>query len=136
MPLKKLNPITPGTRNAVHASFEEITAKKPEKSLLEAKQNHAGRNNRGRITSRSRGGGSRRMYRKIDFKRIKDGVPGRVKSIEYDPNHMEAYLNRSMMHALAGRSEAAQNDVEKAVTLGADRPSLESQVSELLSQAE
>ena len=57
-------------------------------------------------------------------------------AIEADPNHMEAYLNRSMMHALAGRSEAAQNDVEKAVTLGADRPSLESQVSELLSQAE
>jgi len=86
MPLKKLRPMTPGTRNAVVASFEEITARKPEKSLLEAKQNHAGRNNRGRITSRGRGGGSRKMYRKIDFKRIKDGVPGRVKSIEYDPN--------------------------------------------------
>ena len=86
MPLKKLNPITPGTRNAVRASFEEITATKPEKSLLEAKQNHAGRNNQGRITARHRGGGSRRMYRKIDFKRTKDGVPGRVKSIEYDPN--------------------------------------------------
>tara|TARA_Y100001947_G_scaffold88916_1_gene75587 strand:+ start:68 stop:853 length:786 start_codon:yes stop_codon:yes gene_type:complete len=70
----------------VRASFEEITATKPEKSLLEPKANHAGRNNRGRITSRGRGGGSRQMYRKVDFKRIKDGVPGRVKSIEYDPN--------------------------------------------------
>ena len=67
-------------------SFEEITAQKPEKSLLEPKANHAGRNNRGRITSRSRGGAPRRMYRRVDFKRIKDGVPGRVKSIEYDPN--------------------------------------------------
>ena len=84
MPLKNLKPRTPGTRNAVRASFEEITATKPEKSLLEAKQNHAGRNNRGRITSRARGGGSRQMYRRVDFKRVKDGVPGRVKSIEYD----------------------------------------------------
>ena len=86
MPLKNLKPRTPGTRNAVRASFEEITATKPEKSLLEPKANHAGRNNRGRITSRGRGGGSRQMYRKVDFKRTKDGVPGRVKSIEYDPN--------------------------------------------------
>ena len=86
MPLKNLRPITPGTRNAVRASFEEITTNKPEKSLTHNKQNHAGRNNRGRITSRSRGGGSKRLYRLIDFKRVKDGVPGRVKSIEYDPN--------------------------------------------------
>ena len=82
MPLKNLKPRTPGTRNAVRPSFEEITTQKPEKSLLEPKANHAGRNNRGRITSRSRGGAARRMYRRVDFKRIKDGVPGRVKSIE------------------------------------------------------
>ncbi len=86
MPLKNFRPITPGTRNAVRASFEEITTKKPEKSLVSRKQNHAGRNNRGRITTRARGGGSRRMYRAVDFKRKKDGVPGKVKSIEYDPN--------------------------------------------------
>ena len=86
MPLKNFRPITPGTRNAVRASFEEITARKPEKSLISRKQNHAGRNNRGRITTRARGGGSRRMYREVDFKRKKDGVPARVKSIEYDPN--------------------------------------------------
>ena len=86
MPLKNFRPITPGTRNAVRASFEEITARKPEKSLVSRKQNHAGRNNRGKITTRARGGGSRRMYREVDFKRKKDGVPARVKSIEYDPN--------------------------------------------------
>ena len=86
MPLKNFRPITPGTRNAVRASFEEITTNKPEKSLISRKQNHAGRNNRGKITTRARGGGSRRMYREVDFKRKKDGVPARVKSIEYDPN--------------------------------------------------
>ena len=86
MPLKNFRPITPGTRNAVRASFEEITTNKPEKSLISRKLNHAGRNNRGKITVRSRGGGSRRMYREVDFKRKKDGVPARVKSIEYDPN--------------------------------------------------
>ena len=86
MPLKNFRPITPGTRNAVRASFEEITTNKPEKSLTSRKKNHAGRNNRGQITARHRGGGARRMYREIDFKRKKDGVPARVKSIEYDPN--------------------------------------------------
>ena len=86
MPLKNFRPITPGTRNAVRASFEELTARKPEKTLISRKQNHAGRNNRGRITTRARGGGSRRMYRHVDFKRKKDGVPARVQSIEYDPN--------------------------------------------------
>ncbi len=86
MPLKNFRPITPGTRNAVRASFEELTTNKPEKSLISRKQNHAGRNNQGRITTRARGGGSRRMYRLVDFKRKKDGVPARVQSIEYDPN--------------------------------------------------
>ena len=86
MPLKNLRPVTPGTRNAVRPSFEEITRTKPEKSLLEPLQKTGGRNNRGRITAYHRGGGSRRMYRRIDFKRRKDGVPATVKSIEYDPN--------------------------------------------------
>ena len=86
MPLKNYRPITPGTRNAVRASFEELTTNKPEKSLISRKKNHAGRNNRGRITAQGRGGGSRRMYREVDFKRKKDGVPGRVRSIEYAPN--------------------------------------------------
>ena len=86
MPLKNLRPITPGTRNAVRPSFEEITRTKPEPSLLTPLAKHAGRNNRGKITTRSRGGGPRRMYRTVDFKRRKEGVPGRVVSIEYDPN--------------------------------------------------
>ena len=86
MPLKNLRPITPGTRNAVRPSFEEITTRKPEKSLLAPLTKHGGRNNRGHITTRSRGGGPRRMYRIIDFKRRKEGVPGRVVAIEYDPN--------------------------------------------------
>jgi large subunit ribosomal protein L2 len=86
MPLKNLRPITPGTRNAVRPSFEEITKKRPEKSLLTPLSKTGARNNRGKITTRSRGGGARRMYRVIDFKRRKEGVPGRVVAIEYDPN--------------------------------------------------
>ena len=86
MPLKNLRPITPGTRNAVRPSFDEITKKRPEKSLLTPLSKTGGRNNRGKITTRSRGGGAHRMYRVIDFKRRKEGVPGRVVAIEYDPN--------------------------------------------------
>ena len=86
MPLKNLRPVTPGSRNAVRPSFEEITSREPEKSLLSPLPSHGGRNNRGRITTRSRGGAQKRMYRRIDFKRLKDGVPARVVSIEYDPN--------------------------------------------------
>ena len=86
MPLKNLRPMTPGTRNAVRPSFEEITRGKPEKSLLAPKTKHGGRNNTGKLTVRSRGGGPRKMYRKVDFKRLKDGVPGRIAAIEYDPN--------------------------------------------------
>ena len=86
MPLKIPNPKTPGTRDAALPSFEEITRKKPEKSLLRPLNKTAGRNNRGKITTRHRGGGSKRMYRLIDFKRDKVGVPGKVASIEYDPN--------------------------------------------------
>jgi large subunit ribosomal protein L2 len=86
MPLKIPNPKTPGTRDAALPSFEEITRKKPEKSLLRPLKSNAGRNNRGKITTRQRGGGNKRMYRIVDFKRDKVGVPGKVASIEYDPN--------------------------------------------------
>jgi large subunit ribosomal protein L2 len=68
------------------SGFDEITAKKPEKTLLESLPTHAGRNNQGRITTRHQGGGYRKLYRKIDFKRDKVGVPGKVATIEYDPN--------------------------------------------------
>jgi large subunit ribosomal protein L2 len=78
--------MTPGTRNAVHPSYSDVTTNKPEKSLLRPKSKSGGRNFRGKITVRHRGGGSRRHYRVIDFRRDKDGVPGKVVTIEYDPN--------------------------------------------------
>ena len=86
MPLKSLKPNTPGTRHATRSTFEEITRTEPERSLLTSLPKRAGRNNQGRVTSRHRGGGSRRQYRIVDFKRRKEGVRGRVVSIEYDPN--------------------------------------------------
>ncbi|MGH7904002.1 MAG: 50S ribosomal protein L2 [Candidatus Dormibacteraceae bacterium] len=86
MPVKKYKPTSPGRRFMSTSAFEEITAAEPEKSLIEALPNHAGRNEQGRITVRHRGGGYRRIYRRIDFRRDKDGVPGRVATIEYDPN--------------------------------------------------
>lgn len=85
MPLKVLKPITPGTRGATWPSYEEITRDKPEESLLVPLRKSAGRNNRGKITARHRGGGNKQKIRIIDFKRDKIGIPGRVVSIEYDP---------------------------------------------------
>jgi large subunit ribosomal protein L2 len=86
MPVKKFNPITPGTRTRVANTFAELTTDKPEKSLLAKLKKSGGRNNEGHRTVRHRGGGHKRRYRVIDFKRNKDGVPATVKSIEYDPN--------------------------------------------------
>lgn len=86
MALKIYKPTSPGRRNATGPSFEEITRKKPEKSLLLPLKKSAGRNVRGKITVRHRGGGAKRRLRAIDFKRDKIGVPGKVASIEYDPN--------------------------------------------------
>jgi large subunit ribosomal protein L2 len=86
MPVKKYNPTSPGRRAMSVSTFEEITTNKPYKPLLERIKSHAGRNNQGRITTRHRGGGPRRMYRIIDFKRDKVGVPAKVTTIEYDPN--------------------------------------------------
>ncbi len=86
MALKKYNPTSPGRRFQTSSSFEEITSTQPEKSLLAPLNKKAGRNNNGRITVRHRGGGSRRKYRIIDFKRDKVGIPAVVKTIEYDPN--------------------------------------------------
>jgi large subunit ribosomal protein L2 len=86
MPVRKYKPTSPGRRFMATSSFEEITTSKPERSLLESLPTRAGRNNQGRITVRQRGGGARRIYRKIDFKRDKTGVPGKVATIEYDPN--------------------------------------------------
>ncbi len=86
MGIKKYNPTTPGLRGMTVSTFEEITTDKPEKSLTVTLKKHSGRNNRGKITVRHRGGGARPKYRIIDFKRNKDGVPGNVATIEYDPN--------------------------------------------------
>ena len=86
MPLKKYKPTSPGRRGMSGYTFEEITKDKPEKSLLLPLKKKAGRNNRGKITVRHRGGGAKRRLRIIDFKRDKAGVPGRVAAIEYDPN--------------------------------------------------
>src|SRR3954465_7815360 len=86
MPVKKYNPTSPGRRLMSVATFEEITKKKPEKSLLTPQKSTGGRNNTGRITTRHRGGGHKHHYRIIDFKRDKFGIPGKVAAIEYDPN--------------------------------------------------
>ncbi|GAA3411949.1 50S ribosomal protein L2 [Paenibacillus hodogayensis] len=86
MPIKSFKPTSPSKREMTVSTFEEITASKPEKSLLAPLSGKAGRNNQGKITVRHQGGGHKRKYRIIDFKRNKDGIPGRVASIEYDPN--------------------------------------------------
>lgn len=86
MAIIKLKPVTPGTRFRSNSSFEEITKDSPEKSLTVALKKSGGRNNLGRVTSRHRGGGHKRRYRVIDFRRDKVGIPAKVFSIEYDPN--------------------------------------------------
>ncbi|MBN1966149.1 MAG: 50S ribosomal protein L2 [Anaerolineae bacterium] len=86
MPIKKYKPTSPGRRDMTASTFEEITKKKPEKALIEPIKKRAGRNNTGRITVRHRGGGHKRMYRIIDFKRDKFDCAGEVIAIEYDPN--------------------------------------------------
>ena len=86
MPVKTVKPTTPGQRQKSVSTFEEITKSKPEKSLVRPLKKSGGRNNKGRITSRRRGGGHKRQYRIIDFKRNKFDIPANVASIEYDPN--------------------------------------------------
>ncbi len=86
MPVKKFKPTSPGRRQMTVSTFEEVTAERPEKSLTERLVKKAGRNSYGRITTRHQGGGHKQLYRMIDFKRVKDSVPARVATIEYDPN--------------------------------------------------
>ena len=86
MGIKTYNPYTPSRRQMTGSDFSEITKKTPEKSLLDSKSRQAGRNNQGKITVRHRGGGGKKKYRIIDFKRRKDGIPATVIGIEYDPN--------------------------------------------------
>jgi large subunit ribosomal protein L2 len=86
MPVRKMKPTSPGVRQMTVADFSELTKKKPEKSLLEPLRKSGGRNVHGHITTRHRGGGHKRMYRRIDFKRNKEGVAATVAALEYDPN--------------------------------------------------
>ncbi|MDA8334451.1 MAG: 50S ribosomal protein L2 [Peptococcaceae bacterium] len=86
MPVKKFKPTSPGRRFVTVADFAEITAERPQKNLIAGKKRRGGRNAQGRITVRHQGGGHKQRYRIIDFKRAKEGVPGKVASIEYDPN--------------------------------------------------
>jgi large subunit ribosomal protein L2 len=86
MPTRQRKPTSPGRRFQTVSSFDEITKKKPEKSLTVSKRRTSGRNVHGRITSRRRGGGHKRRYRMIDFRRNKDAIPAKVQAIEYDPN--------------------------------------------------
>ena len=86
MPIRKLKPRSPGVRSQTISGFDEITKSTPEKSLLVSLSRKGGRNNNGRITAKRRGGGHRKQYRVIDFKRRKDGIPAKVVGVEYDPN--------------------------------------------------
>jgi large subunit ribosomal protein L2 len=99
MPIRKPKPTSPGRRFVTYADFAEITKKTPEKTLTEGLKKSGGRNANGRKTARHRGGGAKRLYRIIDFKRRKDGVPARVAAIEYDPNR-SAYI--ALLHYLDG----------------------------------
>lgn len=99
MGIKKLKPTSNGVRNMSRLTFDEITTDKPEKSLLVSLNKKAGRNNAGRITTRHRGGGHKRHYRLIDFKRNKDNIPAKVASIEYDPNRS---ANIALLHYADG----------------------------------
>jgi large subunit ribosomal protein L2 len=97
--LRKFKPTSPGRRFMTVSKFEEITRSKPEKSLTGPVKKRGGRNNAGRITTRHKGGGHKRRFREIDFKRTKDGVPAKVAAIEYDPNRS---ANIALLHYADG----------------------------------
>ena len=99
MALRKFKPTSPGRRFMTVSGFEEITRSKPEKSLTGKVKKTGGRNNNGRITTRHKGGGHKRRFREIDFKRTKDGVPAKVAAIEYDPNRS---ANIALLHYADG----------------------------------
>jgi large subunit ribosomal protein L2 len=99
VPTRRFKPTSPGRRFMTVSDFAEITKSEPEKSLVESVKKTGGRNNRGRITTRHKGGGHKRRYRVIDFKRVKDGVPAKVAAIEYDPNRS---ANIALLHYADG----------------------------------
>src|ERR671918_917435 len=116
MPIRKPKPTSPGRRFVSYADFGEITKREPEKSLVEGLTKSGGRNAHGRKTARHRGGGAKRLYRKIDFKRTKDGVPARVAAIEYDPNRT-AYI--ALLHYVDGEKRyiLAPNNLRVGMTV-------------------
>jgi large subunit ribosomal protein L2 len=99
MPIRKPKPTSPGRRFVTYADFSEITKTEPERTLVEGLRKSGGRNSNGRKTSRHRGGGAKRLYRIVDFKRRKDGVPAKVAAIEYDPNRS---ANIALLHYVDG----------------------------------
>jgi len=123
MPIRKPKPTSPGLRFVSYPDFSEITKSEPEKSLTEGLKKSGGRNARGRKTARHRGGGAKRLYRRIDFKRRKDGVPARVAAIEYDPNRT-AYI--ALLHYTDGEKRyiIAPNRLRVGMTVmsGEDAP--------------
>jgi large subunit ribosomal protein L2 len=123
MPIRKPKPTSPGRRFVSYPDFSEITKSEPEKTLTEGLKKSGGRNSNGRKTARHRGGGAKRLYRKIDFKRRKDGIPARVAAIEYDPNRT-AYI--ALLHYLDGEKRyilaPARLRVGMMVQSGEDAP--------------
>lgn len=124
MGIRPLKPVTPGSRFATRPDFADITTDKPEKNLTIALRKTGGRNNNGRITSRHRGGGHRRRYRIIDFKRNKFEVPGKVATIEYDPN-------RSAYIALIHYTDGEKRYILAPFSLKVDDPILASETAPL-----
>ncbi|MBF0376072.1 MAG: 50S ribosomal protein L2 [Desulfamplus sp.] len=117
MAIKKTKPTSPGRRSQEYFTFEEITKDKPERSLLKKLKKTGGRNSYGRITSRHKGGGAKKQYRVIDFKRDKDGIPAKVSSIEYDPNRsariaLLVYADGEKRYILAPREIAVGDVIE------------------------
>src|ERR671923_605866 len=114
---RKFKPTSPGRRFMTVSDFAEVTKSEPEKSLVEPAAKKGGRNNAGRITTRHKGGGHKRRYRVVDFKRVKDGVPAKVAAIEYDPNRS---ANIALLH---------YRDGEKRYILAPQRLSVGADVS-------
>ncbi|MBF0210090.1 MAG: 50S ribosomal protein L2 [Desulfamplus sp.] len=117
MAIKKTKPTSPGRRAQEYFTFEEITKDRPERSLIKKLKKTGGRNSYGRITSRHKGGGAKKQYRIIDFKRDKDGIPAKVSSIEYDPNRsariaLLVYADGEKRYILAPRDIAVGDIVE------------------------
>ena len=117
MPIRKPKPTSPGRRFSTYPDFAEITKTEPERTLVEGLKKSGGRNNNGRKTARHRGGGAKRLYRKVDFKRRKDGVPAKVAAIEYDPKNKAAHYLLAQLLQRTGRTEEARREFATAEQL-------------------